>query len=219
MNKKLLVGVLAAGLLMTGCGQKTDVVLKDEVSHSWVIHGNNQIVVNGKLVNNGWGDKSSELYEQSAMKASSLDEIYTISENFKTSLKRKEVKYAYVGEVALGTIDAGWSTNAMKDGEVVQVNGSFALKAAKASYVEEDKVYASSQWIPNAHDAYAETLTPDTLFMPNWSEEKDENGFNWEANPTCIGEKGIYTLVVVEYAKFASGEPQYGMGLVWNREA
>ena len=105
----------------------------------------------------------------------------------------------------------------LKDGKLYRANGSYAFKVAQCTVdVDGDnKVYAEDQWISDPKTAYAESLTPATMFMPIWQEEPDEYGFSWASNPVVIGGPGLYTLVIAQYANASSPEnPGYGIGLV-----
>ena len=189
-------------------------VLEDTESALWTAMGQ-YLLADGTA--NGWGDKSSEVFEASALKAIALEDVKAIDETLYNALKDKEVKYLYTIDLIFGTNDAGWPTNFLKDGVLYKANGSYAVKAAKCSVdVDGDtKVYIVDQWIPDPKTAYAESLTPDTLFVPAWQEEADENGFSWGNNPVVIDGAGLYTLVVAQYkAVSAAGTPGYGMGLI-----
>ena len=95
-----------------------------------------------------------------------------------------------------------------------KANGSYAFKIAQCSVdIDGDnKVYAEDQWIHDPKTAHSESLTPDTLFVPVWQEEPDENGFSWGSNPAVIGGPGLYTLVIAQY-KNASSPDQAGYGI------
>ncbi|MBR6156072.1 MAG: hypothetical protein IKQ27_03880, partial [Lachnospiraceae bacterium] len=120
-------------------------------------------------------------------------------------------------ELIFGTNDAGWTTNFLKDGKLYRANGSYAFKVAQCTVdVDGDnKVYAEDQWISDPKTAYAESLTPDTVWYPIWQEEPDEYGFSWASNPVVTGGSGVYTLVIAQYNSVsAAGNPGYGVGLV-----
>ena len=189
-------------------------VLEDTNHAIWTAHGN-YLLVDGTP--NNWNGKDSEVYEKSALTAIKLSDVKAINEALYNELAKKDVKFLYTIDVLLGTNDAGWSTQCLKDGKMYLANGSYAIKVAPCT-VDVDgttKVYAEDGWVPDAKTANAESLTPDTLFMPAWQEEKDENGFDWTANPVAIGGSGVYTLVVAQYTNASSPEKAgYGMGLV-----
>ena len=188
--------------------------LADPNHEIWTAHGN-YLLPDGTA--NNWNGKDSEIYEATALTAIKLEDVKAIDEDLYNALAAKEVKYLYTIDLLLGTNDAGWTTNCLIDGKLFHANGSYALKVAQCT-VDIDgsnKVYAEDQWVPDAKTANAESLTPATLFMPAWQEEKDENGFDWTANPVAIGGSGVYTLVVAQYTNASSPEKAgYGMGLV-----
>lgn len=188
--------------------------LADEGHAIWTVHGQ-QVLVDGTP--NGWNGKDAEIYEKAAMVAITLDDVKAISEEVYNALAGKDLKYLYSLDIILGTNDAGWTTNCLIDGKMFKANGSYAIKAAPCTVdVDGDnKVYAEDFWIPDAKVSNAESLTPATLFMPAWQEEADENGFNWTANPVCIGGSGLYTLIVAQYKNAsAPDQPGFGFALV-----
>ena len=150
-------------------------VLKDDGHEIWDILGQ-QTLTDGTI--NGWGDKDAEVFEKSALTPASMADVKAIDENVYKALAAKEVKYLYVGEVIMGVNDAGWSTGCLIDGKMFKANGSYAIKIGQCTVdVDGDnKVYSVDQWISDPKTAHVEVLTPATLFMPAWQEEKDENG-------------------------------------------
>ena len=219
--KKLVALLLALAMVfaMGSCGKpeetdNTKTVLKDETHALWVAHGN-FLLPDGSA--NGWGGKDTEVYEKSALTAISLADLKDISEAVYTALSGKDVKYLYKGEVLMGTNDPGWNCDFMKDGKKYRASGSFAIKAAQCTVdVDGDtKVYAEDQWIPDPKTAYAESLTPDTLFFPTWQEAKDENGFAWDMNPVVTGGPGLYIFIVAQYKNASTaGNPGYGVAMI-----
>ena len=191
-----------------------DTVLEDKDHALWAAHGQ-YLLADG--TQNAWGGKAAEVYEASALTATSLKDVKAISEDIYTALAGKEIKYLYKIDLIFGTNDAGWSSEFMKDGVKYKGNGSYAFKIAQCSVdVDGDeKVYAEEQWISDPHTAYVESLTPTTVFYPTWQEAADENGFKWDMNPMVIGGAGLYTLVIAQYKNAsAEGQPGYGVGLV-----
>ena len=213
--KKILVIMLAVLMVvsMVACAKKP-VVLADEGHAAWVAHGQ-YLLADG--TENSWGGKDTALYEKSALKAISIEDVKAIDADLYETLKGKDVKFLYTIDLIFGTNDAGWTTDFMSDGKLYRANGSYAFKVAQCTVdVDGDnKVYAEDQWISDPHTAYAESLTPKTMFMPVWQEEADENGFSWANNPVVIGGAGLYTLVIAQYnATSAPGTPGYGIALI-----
>ena len=214
--KKFLVVLLSVLMVctMAACGKPAPKPLADDTHAAWVAHGQ-YLLADGTP--NSWNGKDTALYEASALKAIALEDVKNINEALYNTLSGKEIKYLYTIDLILGVNDAGWTTNALIDGKLYRVNGSNAFKVAQCS-VDADgdnKVYAEDQWISDPKTAHAESLTPDTLFMPVWQEENDEYGFSWASNPACIGVPGLYTLVIAQYTSVSSATtPGYGIGLV-----
>ena len=188
--------------------------LVDPNHELWSILGN-QLLPDGTP--NGWGDKDSEIFEKSALTAITLEDVKAIDEAVYEALAAKEIKYLYVGEILVGTNDAGWTTKCLIDGKLFKANGSYAIKVGQCTVdIDGDlKVYSVDQWISDPKTAYVEVLTPATLFMPVWQEEKDENGFSWSDNPAVIGGAGLYTVIVAQYKNASSADAAgFGMALV-----
>ncbi len=210
--KKFLAILLAVLMCVTlaACGQKKAEVLADEGHDAWVVHGQ-YLLADGS--ENGWNGKDSAVYEASTMTAISLDDVKALDESLYNTLSGKEVKYLYAIDVTFGTNDAGWTTDCLIDGKMHKANGSYAFKVAQCTI--DEGVYAEDQWISDPKTAHAESLTPNTLFMPVWQEEADENGFSWASNPVVIGGAGTYTLICAQYsAVSAAGTPGFGIALV-----
>lgn len=215
-NKKLgTLAVLAAGVAVLGaCGPSyDDTVLADNTHSAWVVAGSFAYS----------DDTAAEwnYHEKGVMTATSVADVATISTEVADHLAGKNLKALYKYEGAkLGTTNPGWNADAMKDGEKVSVLGSYAVKAIQCDYDAEEETWNSTQWIADPHTAYAESITPSTLFMPPWVEEPDEQGFSWSSNPVCIGGAGTYTIIVAQYNDSVSypDTPNFGMALVKTAE-
>lgn len=188
--------------------------LADKDHALWTAHGQ-YLLADGTP--NSWNGKDSELYEKAALTAITLEDVKKISEDLYKTLQGKNVKYLYTIDLIFGTNDAGWTTKCLIGDKLYLANGSYAFKIAQCS-VDKDGdnvVYAEDQWISDPKTAYAESLTPDTVFYPAWQEEADENGLSWADNPAVIGGAGLYTLVIAQYKSVsAAGNPGFGVGLV-----
>ena len=161
--------------------------------------------------------------EQGAMAKSSVAAVKALDADVGAKLEAKAtLKDVYVYEGAqFGCTEvgyAGWTANALVDGEVVTVDGGYAVKAIECVYDEEDGKWLSNQWIPDPHTACVENLTPANLFVPIWQETADENGFAWNGNPVVIGGAGVYTIVLARYTTAADESRtdayNYGMALI-----
>ena len=106
---------------------------------------------------------------------------------------------------------------ALINGELVALNQGYAIKCIRAYYDDVDNNYINDRWISDPRVAHAETLTPDTLFMPKWVETPavgEENLGKWDDNPMCISGPGLYTVVVVEYNVVGNADtPGFGLAL------
>lgn len=217
--KKFLTLLLAIVFVLSiaACTKTADpnaTVLADTDHEIWAAMGN-YLLADGTP--NGWADKDAALYEKSALKAISLNDVKAISEELFTTLSAKEIKCLYTIDLLFGTNDANWSSRCMIDGKLYNANGSYAFKITQCSSdVDGDtKVYSVDQWISDPKTAYAESLTPKTVFYPTWQEAKDENGFAWDQNPVVIGGAGLYTVVIAQYKNAsAAGQPGYGVAMI-----
>ena len=242
MNKKLLIGLLSvvSVVSLVACGGNSsseqpssepvssevsedpnDKVLEDKSHYSWVIQGDNEIKdpETGEWINNAWNGgagKTNEQYEKSAISATSINAVKAIDATLGETLESKNVQYLYMGEVRLGVRKSGWTFKAIKeDGKIYVRDGSFAVKVCPVLYVEEDDVFTEDGWIPNAKTHHVESLTPSTVWYPTWQEAADENGFSWANDGGCIGQAGVYTIVVAKYKEVSAADvPGYGVALV-----
>lgn len=192
--------------------------LEDENHNAWCVHGN-FILWDGETINE-WQRKDAELYEMSKMKSISLKQLKTINEDVSNTLKNKNVKHLYKYEDAVfGVNDVGWTNIFMQDNDIYKANGSYVFKCAKLFYDFGENYYYEDQWIPDPVTANAESLTPETFFVPPWKEAIDEYGFNWANNPVVCGGAGVYTIIVAEYDNQPSTRtPNYGIAVIKTAE-
>lgn len=237
--KKMLFSVLASAILvlgLAGCDQTStpgststgggsdtpstsedsgysDTVLADNTHSAWVVAGN-------FLLSDNTTPAQWSYLEAAEMTATSVKAVSEISTDVADELASKSLRYLYMyKDVHLGTYNAGWNADAMKDGKKVNVLGSYAIKAIQCDYDAEEELWNSTQWISDPHTAHAESLTPSTLFTPPFVEEADENGFSWSSNPVCIGGAGTYTVVVAQYSTAADANtPNFGFALIKTAE-
>ena len=183
-------------------------------SNIWVAHGQ-YLLANG--TQNAWDGKDTSLYKASTLKSIKLNLVKGINESLYEALSGKDILYLYTIDLIFGTKDSGWESKFYKDGSLYNANGSYCFKIAKCNIKTEGQIveYVEKQWVPDPVTSNAESLTPETLFIPPWQNEKDENGFNWNNNPVVTGGAGLYTLVIVQYKNSSSaGHPGFGIGLV-----
>lgn len=212
MNKKLLVGVLAAGLLMTGCASSDPIPFT--TGQSVHLAGPHQVLVDGEWKTNEWAAK-----DYNEIEAASLKDIQKLDKDLYKVIKEKDIKALYMGQVRVGAegTEAGWTTKVLKDGKVEEVDGSYCVKAIVATYESTDEVYNADYWVPSPESGKGESLTPDTLFVsPNHTDKADENGFDHNTNPAIISGAGEYTFVFVQYNAVAENGAVLGIGVVKN---
>lgn len=157
-----------------------------------------------------------KITDTNGMTAVSLNELEAISPALAT--KAEETKaYVYVMKDYVLTNDGAWTTPAGADaeGNAILADGGMTIKVIRGKFDAEDEVWSNDQWISDPNTGNAETLTPDTLFMPTWVQEAEEGKEaygNWSNNPVCIGVTGKYTVVVMDYHRASTSE-QAGFGL------
>ncbi len=186
--KKLLVLVVAlvSALTLVACVD-TSTVLADE-AHTYYATG--QFA--------GWGDAVGvEAYTMVATSRGD-ERLSSVFDDL------KEAKYVYVLEVILPDGDAGWTTQVLKNGEVLSVNGNLTVKVIQTDLDAE----APNWWGQGPESGEFKNLTPSTLYIPAFSQEADEAGNDWNANPAAF-EAGTYYMVYVQYANAS-----HGLGLI-----
>ncbi len=159
--------------------------------------------------------------EGTEMAAASIKDVSGLSTDVADALQAKFDKasdeekkgfYLYTLEVKLEG-EAGWTTNVMKDGEVVAVDGANTIKGRMGHYDAEDEAWISDAWFPDPHLFHAESLTPSSLFIAeNWAEEADEHGFDWTSNPAAY-EQGTYKFVLALYTWVAPSATACNIGM------
>lgn len=154
--------------------------------------------------------------ETNGMTAVSLNELEAISPALATKAEEKNA-YVYVMKDYLLTNDGAWTTPAGADaeGNAILADGGMTIKVIRGKFDAEDDVWSNDQWISDPKTAHAESLTPETLFLPNWVEEAEagkEAYGTWSNNPVCIGVTGKYTVVIMDYHSVSSAD-QAGFGL------
>ena len=226
---KKLFQMLTLGLactLLASCGGKPaassqqqedpeSVVLVDKTYESFNVFGNNKVVSGQEEVDNDWAVK-----EFNGMTAISLKDAKAIDATLGAELAKKSIKGLYKFEgLVLGTKDAGWETDYLKDGTKAKLNGSYSFKACGCDKNEDE------EWVKTCHfpsaECHGESLTPATLFITDNMSETPVDGFDHNSNPVAL-EAGVYTVVLATY-KAGVGENNImcGLGLVktGNRDA
>ena len=209
MNKKLLVGVLAAGLLMTGCASSKPIAFT--TGQTVHVAGPTEVKVNGEWVANEWAAT-----DNNKLAPASLADIQKLDKGAYEVLKERDIKALYTISFRIGeNADTNNKEKALVNGELKEFDQKYAVKAIVATYEETDEVYNADYWCPSPESGKAESLTPATLFVtPNHSDKDDENGFNHNSNPVCISGAGEYTLIFAQYATVLEDSTVLGLGLV-----
>ena len=195
------------------CSIKYDDTVYEIQGYSFHMAGNQEILVDGDWTLNRW-----ESYSENTMTPTSIYDVSLLDEGLAEKLSTKDIKGLYIGEIRFGVYDAGWTFDVMKNDQKIAINGSFCFKVIRATYEEDADTYLNDQWICDPKTAHAEALS-DNIFIPPWQEDVDENGFSWGSNVGCIGEAGVYKVVIAQYKdKSTATTPGYGIGLIYMEE-
>lgn len=155
--------------------------------------------------------------EGNKMTAASVNQVKALDATLGAALARKSLKYLYTFDLTIGEEDLGWTAKKVINGEEIEVDGKFTLKAIEAAYNEEEGNYTNTHWIPNPADSdccHAEALT-NNIFIPPYQKEADEHGLSWSDNPVMDVEAGNYTFVLAQYTVPSTQDVcGYGFGLV-----
>lgn len=182
--KKLSATLVALGCLfaVAACGQAetfSDEVLADPEGYAYTLagtfgsHDEDHKAVDWKYT------------EQGAMEATSIAKVAEVSKDVARALAAKK---ELVGLYMYKDAAFGWADAAGYD-----------VKAIACELDDMTNTYLSKQWIPDPHTACVQNLTPDTLKVPHWVEEPDENGEAWNQNPRIIAGAGNYTIILAVY--------------------
>ena len=182
----------------------------EDPDHYYHVVGNNEYKYNDNWTNNEWG-----AYEHNKLTPISLNEVKDLDADLYNKLAEKDIKYLYSTEIRLGVNETGWTNKSLINGKVYVQDGSYSFKIISSHYEETDGFYVTEKWMPDPYTTHVESLTPETLFIPQWAETKDEFGFSWVDNPVCIGQGGVYTVVFAAYDnESAAQQAGAGFGLI-----
>ena len=157
-------------------------------------------------------------YKLDAYNLSDLDSFSGLYENIdelKAALVQKNIKTVYVLPILFTYEESYWQVPFLtEDNTLAYVDGCYAFKVATA--FEVDGSLTADKWYPCPETNNVESLTSSTLFISrNFSENKDEYGFDWNSNPVFIGIDDDYLLVFVDYGVESTEEVAgYGMALL-----
>ncbi|XFA99122.1 InlB B-repeat-containing protein [Candidatus Izemoplasma sp. B36] len=119
-------------------------------------------------------------------------------------------QYIYVSSIYLSSSDSGWDIHYIVDGENITFNGNLALKIIRTTVNDSD---ARDWWAQSPESGPIINLTPDTLFIPEYTGNVtlvDVEGLDifttgsWNDNPVAF-EPGSYYVVFIEFIGGAKG--------------
>ena len=148
----------------------------------------------------GWTAK-----EELLMYSDTIYGVSTYSTDIADRLQadKDNIDFLYSAQVTLGTGEAGWDSPIVIGDYKYMIDGSLTIKAHAAFETNEGE-YENIVWYPDARFANMENFTPDSLFMPEWREEKDAYGIDWTVCPAAY-EPGIYAFIVFGYKNSDEG--------------
>ena len=211
-NYKHLISLILLSLTISGCsllpspvtrrksGSNSSILeinqeaIKDDRFESVHIYGQNTIRYQNRNYQNDWTRN-----ENNAMQAISLKNLASVDANLANTLSDKKVKglYRLDGLVFKSSNKVGWTNNALKDGRLVEYDGSYVFKACGLTQ-DENGILQNSAWFPSP-EYHGESLTPDTLFITsNMSNKTDKNGFDENSNPVALLD-GTFTAIFATY--------------------
>ena len=227
-NNKHLISLVLLSLTISGCSllpgpvtrkrngsdssisEMSQDVLKDNRFESVHIYGQNTIRYQNRNYQNDWNKN-----ENNAMTAISLNNLAKIDVDLADTLSNKKIKglYRLDGLVFKSSNKVGWTNNALKDGKLVEYDGSYVFKACGLTQ-DGNGILQNSDWFPSP-EYHGESLTPDTLFITsNMSDKTDKNGFDENSNPVALLD-GTFTAILATYeSKEGKNAIVCGLGLV-----
>ena len=157
-----------------------------------------------------WNDYTSN----NMMYEISINELSYLYPEMFNNLETYAIKSIYVYENRTFDYINQWTTTLYKDGMTKEYDGGFTFKVVEAMHDSEDEVCFSNKWIPDAHNIHAGNLTPNDLYIPEWTEVNNGNG-SWAENPIVTSGSGLYTVVMVQYNRVSKKDQTgYALGVM-----
>lgn len=99
----------------------------------------------------------------------------------------------YIIDVMIPSEDAGWSEFYNIGGTSYEFNGNLTVKFA---YVQDySGTMVPNYWAPSPESGVVYNLTPESLYIPDYVDDYNNPGGNWNSNPALF-ESGRYIMVV-----------------------
>lgn len=183
--KKSFIGLFLASLLLVGCGGKT-VLVDDKFDY----------YATGQWAD--WGNATKTVKEDGSKKFKM--EAVSVSDArvkpLKKELKKATMLYVYEVELVKLTGEGAW-TNSFKvnegDAEKTVFDGGLAVKVIQVANDDPDLIPV--YWAQGPESGRVHNLTPDTFWLPPYSEAPAfEDSGTWADNPFAY-EAGSYTIV------------------------
>ncbi len=222
-----LVAVSALAALASCGGGYSDEVLEQKATDDF-----SGYAALGATIGVGEGDNFKrigdwagvQVVDAGKMTAISLKKLSTLDETAAKKAQEGKVSGLYILEhVQLGTeqVKAGWVTNIVKDGEKVERDGGYCIKAVSYKHDADLDKYVTQGWFSSAEN-HCYNLTPSTLYTcpvktpTDADEAKDVAGNDHNGNPAAIN-AGLYTFVVAKLDNKLDG-CSYALGLIQEKE-
>ena len=221
--RKLLRGafVMALVLGLGACGgnkkaeeEKFDeTILSDSSVGGYALLGPDALYVGDQQLAS-WGDFDGSVGKMEATSVKKVSELNDAGKELARTLQGKKLKALYmlkdihVGDKAL----AGWDTT--YDDDEKKIDGVYCLKSGTYVVDPDTQKCAVDTWVPSKESGKVETLTPNSYWVtPNFAEELDEHGYDWNTNPVVKSGAGVYTMVVARYSEKIN-DAGFGIGVV-----
>lgn len=107
-----------------------------------------------------------------------------------------------------------WSSYVENNYDKKEYDGGYTLKVVKTKYDEYDEVTFVDTWNPDPKMSHVANMSPDTLYIPEWTEVS--NGYGaWSDNPLVLNGEGLYTIIFVDFGrKSTPDQAGYALGVI-----
>lgn len=111
-----------------------------------------------------------------------------------------------------------WSSYVENNYDKKEYDGGYTLKVVKTKYDEYDEVTFVDTWNPDPKMSHVANMSPDTLYIPEWTEVS--NGYGaWSDNPLVLNGEGLYTIIFVDFGrKSTPDQAGYAMAAIKTSE-
>ena len=158
----------------------------------------------------GFGGNQWFPEEQYRFYLSDIERVFGLSHDVYYEAQKKDLRAVYFLEnINVGSESMSYTTPAVVNGNLVEVNGCYAFKIVCTNSNDDIK-----RWIPSDQGQRIENLS-DNVYIPPHTETPDEYGLNWNNLPVVTSGEGIYTFIFFLYNHKSTNEiPGYGVAAI-----